>query len=198
MEKQLALLRLTAGNAKETELLNEHTCTKTRFSLVVFCMLVLLIHDTQHEATCEIHLSVLCNIQFNNRESSSFLLLQDFYRFYCYVPNQVTIYASLSKKGLKVTKTDMVVFLKSTLQAPFLAGFWMRFVYLCKKNKQWPPFYMYFFLVRFTEVKTMPQYFRLSSAEIVISWHIIAVYIALGVTSDYDMSEGVWKRNSVQ
>lgn len=76
--KQLALLRLTAGNAKETELLNEHTCTKTRFSLVVFCMLVLLIHDTQHEATCEIHLSVLCNIQFNNRESSSFLLLQDF------------------------------------------------------------------------------------------------------------------------
>lgn len=79
MEKQLALLRLTAGNAKETELLNEHTCTQTtRFSLVVFCMLVLLIHDTQHEATCEIHLSVLCNIQFNNRESSSFLLLQDF------------------------------------------------------------------------------------------------------------------------
>lgn len=76
--KQLALLRLTAGNAKETELLNEHICTKTRFSLVVFCMLVLLIHDTQHEATCEIHFSVLCNIQFNNRESSSFLLLQDF------------------------------------------------------------------------------------------------------------------------
>lgn len=65
--------------------------------------------------------------------------------FYCYVPNQVTIYASLSKKGLKVTKTDIVVLLKSTLQAPFLAGFWMCLVYLCKKKPSEPPFICIFF-----------------------------------------------------
>lgn len=135
-------------------------------------MLVLLTHDTQHEATCEIHLSVLCNIQFNNRESLSVFVITRLFKTGFIVMFQIKLCIFVQKR-VKSYQNWYSCVTEEYSSSPFLAGFWMRLVYLCKKKKK-KQLYVFFFLVRFTEIKTMPQYFRLSSAEILISWHIMS------------------------